>query len=477
MIKNSILFLILFSVYVFPQQGIASLNKKLGKIVNDEFFQHSQIAIDVYDLTAQKSLYKHNESLLLHPASNMKLLTSAASLIFLGTNYSFETSLFHTGVISDDTLYGDVYVKGGLDPDFTTNEIDSLVQIVKMLNVKHITGNLYADISLKDSLYWGNGWMWDDDPDPSAPYLSALNINKNSIEVFVEGSKIDSPAVVSIIPQTEYVKVFNSAKTVSSTQDNDFKVTRDWVNRTNNIFINGKVKAGTISDSSDNTEQINILHPEKYFLSLLKEHLQNSGVLPAGDIQIKKLPVNSVFLTTIERPLDSVLINMNKESDNLSAEMLLYALALNDSGAPAIAENGIEAIYNLVDSLGLNPDDYTFADGSGVSRYNLVSAELITELLKYMFNSQKNLFDIFYESLPVAGIDGTLEKRMTGTKAENNVHAKTGTLAGVSNLSGYVTAQNGHLLTFSILIQNFLDETKKARAIQDKICNILAKYK
>ena len=115
--------------------------------------------------------------------------------------------------------------------------------------------------------------------------------------------------------------------------------------------------------------------------------------------------------------------------------------------------------------------------GLNFSRYNLVSAELLTELLKYMFTSQKNSFEIYYNSLPIAGIDGTLEKRMRGTKAENNVHAKTGTIAGVSNLAGYVTSKNDHLIAFTIFIQNFLDETNKARLIQDRICELMANYK
>jgi D-alanyl-D-alanine carboxypeptidase/D-alanyl-D-alanine-endopeptidase (penicillin-binding protein 4) len=156
--------------------------------------------------------------------------------------------------------------------------------------------------------------------------------------------------------------------------------------------------------------------------------------------------------------------------------MLIYAIAYGDSGAPAFAEDGLAAIYRLVDSLGLNADDYFFADGSGVSHYNLVSAELIVESLKYIYYKQNDLFDNFYNSLSIAGSDGTLEKRMWDTAAEKNVFAKTGTLRGVSTLSGYVTAKNGNLIAFSILIQNFVDSYSRARRFQDKICVLLAEY-
>ena len=167
---------------------------------------------------------------------------------------------------------------------------------------------------------------------------------------------------------------------------------------------------------------------------------------------------------------------MNKESDNLNAEMMIYAIALKDSDAPASVNNGLAAVKRIIDSVGLNPNDYFVADGSGASHYNLVSAELLLDVLKYMYYERKDLFDFFYNSLAIAGVDGTLKKRMKNTSTEGNVHAKTGTLKGVSNLSGYVTSQSGHLIAFSILIQNFVESYSKARNFQDKICILLAEY-
>ncbi len=193
-------------------------------------------------------------------------------------------------------------------------------------------------------------------------------------------------------------------------------------------------------------------------------------------IEIKNLPENAVYLTSINRSIDTVLSDLNKESDNLNAEMLIYAMAYKDSGAPANADNGLAAVKRFIDSLGFNSANYSIADGSGVSHYNLVSSELLLELLKYMYYNQQKLFELFYNSLAVAGVDGTLKNRMKNSSAQNNVHAKTGTLNGVSNLSGYVTAKNGHLLTFSILIQNFVNDYSTARNFQNKICELLADY-
>jgi D-alanyl-D-alanine carboxypeptidase/D-alanyl-D-alanine-endopeptidase (penicillin-binding protein 4) len=472
---TKIVVVLLSSSCLFAQTNIIKLHDDLFQIINRDFFEQSQVAISVYDLTEGESLFKHNNKILFHPASNMKLLTSAAAINYLDSSYTLSTSLYHTGVIEGDTLYGDLYVVGGLDPEFTTDDLDSLVQIVKSLGIKYISNNVYADISIKDSIYWGKGWMWDDEPDPGAPRFSALNINDNSIEVFVEGTVVDSQAKVVLIPETDYVVVENSSVTVPASVQNDFNIDRDWLNRKNTIIVEGGVKLGEIIDSSDHTEKLSLLEPEKYFLTLFKEHLSKEGIVVNGIMDMKNIIDYPVHLSTINRPIDSVLVNVNKESDNLSAEMLLYAMALKDSGAPAIAVNGIETIKKLVDSIGLHPEKYSFADGSGVSRYNLVSAELLLELLIYMYNHSE--FNRFYNSLAIAGVDGTLEKRMIDTEAEGRVYAKTGTLNGVSALSGYVTTLNDHLLVFSILMQNFVEKTRLARSLQDDICNIFVKYK
>ncbi len=469
------IFILFSSSCLFAQSNIIKLHDDIFQIINSDFFEQSQVAVSVYDITEGESLFQHNNKLLFHPGSNMKLLTSAAAITYLDSSYKFSTSLYHTGVIEGDTLYGDLYVVGGLDPGFTTDDLDSLVKVVKLLGIKYISNDICADISIKDSIYWGEGWMWDDEPDPTAPYLSALNINDNSIEVFVEGTFVDSQANVVLIPETGYVNVENSSVTVPATIQNDFKIDRDWLNRKNTITVNGKVSLAEIIDSTDNTKKLSLPEPVKYLLTLFKEHLNKEGIFVNGKTDVKKSPVNPIYLSTISRPIDSVLIQVNKESDNLSAEMLLYAMALNDSGAPAIAENGIETIKKLVDSIGQDPEKYSFADGSGVSRYNLVSAELLIETLLYMYNHPG--FSRFYNSLAIGGVDGTLKKRMINTDAEGRVYAKTGTLNGVSTLSGYVKTLNDHFLVFSIIMQNFVEKTRVARALQDEICNILVNYK
>lgn len=460
-----------FIIDLFPQ----NLSTQLNKITEEQFFDTSTIAISVYDLTAKKSLYKKNDKLLLHPASNMKILTSSTALLFLSPNYEFTTSLYYSGKIRDSILYGDIFIEGGFDPDFTDKDLDTFITIIKSQGIKKINGNIFADISNKDSLYWGNGWMWDDDPSTDAPYLSSLNINDNAITVIIETSKNSSSQtqnpIVRLEPNTNFVKLKNLIEITNSEKTN-IEITRDFLNHSNEIIIKGKLN----SNSNLIQERLNVINPHLYFLTLFKEKLIKNNIYVSGVLDTLTKEQNANLLFSFGRKYSDVIKNLNKESDNLSAEMSLYALSHNFFGKPATAKNGIKLIDSLISFCKLNPKNYKIVDGSGVSHYNLVSTELLIETLKYFYYKYPKLYKILYESFPIAGIDGTLERRMRETSAFNNVHAKTGTLSGVSSLSGYLTSKNDHQIAFSILIQNQI-KNSRATEYQNRICEILANYK
>lgn len=454
---KKIIFILLIVSVSFPQ----NLKSKLDKVLKDKYFDTCLVAIQIEDLTTNKTLYKKNEKLLLRPASNMKIITSSAGLFYLTPEYEFKTDLYYDGYVANDTLYGNLFVVGGCDPDFVTKDLYTFVDAIKSLNISVINGNIYGDVSFKDSLYWGKGWMWDDDPSSDAPYLSALNINDNCVEVTYDGLNDE----VKLNPKTNYVSVIQIYNHKKLTID------RNWLERKNEIIINGDAEGKTYS------AKVNVLNPANYFLTVFSEVLDSNNIKLTGNIEIQKLLSNANFLTSVNRKYSDVIINLNKTSDNLSAEMTLYALADKYSGKPATADSGIQFINQLIDSVGLESKNYRFVDGSGVSHYNLVSAELLVSILKYLSKEKPELFKILYDSFPIAGIDGTLENRMLKTKAENNVHAKTGTLSGVSTLSGYLTNKKKHTIAFSILMQNFVGSASKAKKLQDEICKILVEAK
>ncbi len=470
--KKILILIFVSSILIFSQDK-QILITRIDSLLNDDYFKSTDIAIEAYDLTTRDSLYQHHSNMLMHPASNMKVLTTAAGLVFLGPKYNFATSLYYTGFIADSIIYGDLYAVGGLDPDFTTKDLDSMVVLLKNLGVKEIFGNIYGDVSMCDSLFWGNGWMWDDDPSTDAPYMTALNINTNAIQVKVNYR--NNIPEVTLIPDTKYVDV----KFISYTGDTDNNkpviIDRDWINRKNTILIKRDTTIN-IPDDYETSETVNVWQPEFYFLTLLKESLIRHGIEFNGIKQIKTLPQNSIKACSHQWEYDSVIVNLNKVSYNLGAEMTLRAMGEKYFGKPASAKKGLKLIDSLITLCKLDPKIYRIVDGSGVSHYNLVTAHLLLSVLKYMYYQYPDLYKILYYSFPIGGADGTLDTRMFDTSAQNNVHAKTGSLSGVSTLSGYLTAKNGHEIVFSIMEQNFVGTAKPARDYQDKICEILTEY-
>jgi D-alanyl-D-alanine carboxypeptidase/D-alanyl-D-alanine-endopeptidase (penicillin-binding protein 4) len=469
-----LLFFLLLTSNGFAQTSVKQIQSKIDKLYKDKFFESSLAAVDIYDLSKKKVLYQKNNKLLLHPASNMKILTSAAGLKFLGKEHEFKTSLYHEGEIVDSVLYGHLYVVGGCDPDFTSNDLEILTQSLKNLGIIKITGNIYGDVSMKDSLFWGSGWMWDDDPSTDAPYMSALNINDNAVTIIGEYDELNSKLNFNSTPKTDYIEIINDFNVDTANGGNRIVVDRDWIHRTNKFLAKGSYSKNGFRKNNNYSQRFNVYKPEHYFLTLFAESLERSGIKFSGELKIKSIEESATHVLTFPRSYDSVIVNLNKTSDNLSAEMTLLALSEKYFGKPASAKNGLKMIDSLIILCGLNSKDYRLVDGSGISHYNLVNAELLISVLKYFYYNEPDLFKMLHNSFPIAGIDGSLKNRMEKTKAKNNVHAKTGTLSGVSSLSGYVKNKRGNMIAFSILVQNYNDSSKQARDFIDAVCEILA---
>lgn len=209
------------------------------------------------------------------------------------------------------------------------------------------------------------------------------------------------------------------------------------------------------------------------FLYVMAEELRAHGV----DLDITfargKLPQRCTEVYMLSRNINQVLQQMMKQSDNLYAESMFYQIAAKSSPNPGKASDASGAMKRLVYKLGLDPAMYTFADGSGLSLYDYVSPELIVKLLRYAYQYPE-IYSCLYPSLPIAGVDGTLENRMKNGNATGNVHAKTGTVNGVSTLAGYCRSANGHQLCFAILNQGVV-KSSDGREFQNKVCEALCK--
>lgn len=209
------------------------------------------------------------------------------------------------------------------------------------------------------------------------------------------------------------------------------------------------------------------------FMERFANDLRKNDVVVQAFNSTGTAPSDSYEICTRFHTIDQVLMRMMKESDNLYAESMFYQIAASTGNRPASAKDARSVIKRLIEKVGLDPSKYKIADGSGLSLYNYVSAELEIKLLRYAYRND-NVYMHLLPSLPVAGIDGTLKNRMRGTFASGNVRAKTGTVTGINSLAGYCTASNGHKICFAIINQGLL-HGKNGRAFQDKVCEILCR--
>ena len=207
------------------------------------------------------------------------------------------------------------------------------------------------------------------------------------------------------------------------------------------------------------------------FTERFAQALQKAGITVDVQLSEGRLPAGATYMVACVHNVGNVLPKMMKDSDNLYAESLFYQLAATSGARPASAKHARQVVVKLIEKLGLPSSAYHIADGSGLSLYNYLSPELEVALLRYAW-SKESIRKPLYVSLPIAGRDGTLSKRMKRTVAEGNVHAKTGTLKGVTTLAGYCTAANGHMLCFAIMNQGVL-KTSNGRDFQDRLCVLM----
>lgn len=427
----------------------------------------SEVGISVYDLTAKKSLYTHRDTKLSRPASTLKLLTTITALSRTDADDPFRTEVWYKGTIEQDTLRGDLYVIGGFDPEFDEFSMDTLVNKVAAFPFSVVEGKVYGDISMKDSLYWGAGWAWDDTPEAYQPYLSPLMYHKGMVTVTaLPGAVQGDTAKVFCSPESSYYTLDNAARTRTPSAGK-FTVTRDWLQNRNNITVTGNVEGRRTTD-------INVYSSQDFFMHAFLEKLSDKGIDVSSEYAFSVFAPDSLStcMARWECPVQDVITQIMKESDNLNAEALLCRLGAQATGKKYIsAQEGIAEIKKMIKHLGHNPDHYKIADGCGLSNYDYLSPALLVDFLKFAY-SRTDIFQKLYKALPVAGVDGTLKYRMKQGKGYKNVHAKTGSYTAINALAGYLKAANGHEIAFAIMNQNILSAAK-ARAFQDKVCEVL----
>lgn len=454
-----------------------TLDEKMEAILDDERLDGSVTGVSIREADTGEVLYSRDGDTRLHPASNMKLLTGAAAMETLGKDYQFSTEVLTDGALRGIVLHGNVYLKGKGDPTLLKEDLDQFAKDLKDQGIHKIKGNVIADDSWYDDVRLSQDLNWSDEPFYTGAQVSALTLSPDedydagTVIVEVSPDADGEQADVSLTPQTDYVTIVNNTEMVAETEDKDISIERE--HGSNNIIVEGEMP----TDGSDSKSWASVWEPTGYALDIFKKSLEENGVTFAGNPEFKTgvTPEDATLVTSKKSmPIEELFIPFMKLSNNGHGEVLTKEMGkvVHDEGS---WDKGLEVMEDTVAELGVDADTIMLRDGSGMSHKNMIPANDLSQMLYAI--QDKSWFPAFEYSLPVAGdserfVGGTLRYRMTEGPAQGNVMAKTGSLTGVSTLSGYVTAADGEKLVFSVMINNYLGDS--VEEIEDAIGNALA---
>ncbi len=410
----------------------------------------------------------------LSTASVMKLFTTAVALETLGPDYTFSTSLAYTGTIDPQTgtLTGNLILKGGADPAFYSSFFDDHYKDcfdnwtgqLKKSGIKEIKGQLLIDFSILDHTSIPGGWEWDDIGNYYGAGVSALTYRDNLYEIHFSSPKSagEATTIKSIIPEIEGLELENKVHSSSKTGDHTIVYGAPGSYQQ---YIEGTIPV----DQSDFVVKAAMPDPPVAAAKAFLKSLRESGIQLSGGIN--RLPANNnekvtLLATQLSPPLKDLIVPLNKESLNLYAEHLLREVGRKSSGGPSF-EKGIEAYQQFCRNKGIDTTGFYPADGSGLSRSNALTAKTLVETIKYMYDSKNR--EIFFRSLPVAGVDGTLKNSFKGTPLEKNVRAKTGSMQRVRSIAGTLNTRSGKTILFAVLLNNFDLTSREASKLLESI--------
>ena len=449
-------------LFITSNSSIPALKREIDAILAHELLPVTNVGIKVVSLKNDDTIYEFNPRLLLVPASTQKVFTAAAALTLLGPDREVATT------VALEASGEKVYLKGCGDSMVTAADLAAMAATAARSMDRSREYTLAADLSCFDDLYRGRGWMWDDDEF----LISPLSVNQNAVSVLVQaGPRRGAPAILSALPATSYFTLENLARTGAVGEPESIDAARRPGERENLITISGVIPLG----SGPLEKRASVWRPELMALTLFRDALRTQGIKVTATTTAPT-PAGTRVVARLTRRVSELVRFGLKTSDNLTAENLLKLLGQQSTGQPGSAEAGSAEVRRYLTMQGIPPERLVLADGSGVSRYNLSSAETLTQTLRAIYRDRR-VYRIFYDSLPIAGRDGTLKLRMKGGCAEGNLRAKTGNMTGVSALTGYATSADGEPLAFAMMVQNFPASGRHAREIQDRIAALLCGFR
>ena len=476
---------------VAPGKTRLSLKKQVEHILSQPDLTRGFWGIEVTSLKSGKVVYAQNAERLFTPASNTKLFTTAAALALIGPDYKFRTTVETSGALDKyGRLTGDLVLVGRGDPNLSGRELPynmrtqrdaNPVRVLEKLadelaekGVKYIDGDIVADDSYFAFERYGEGWSQDDLVWPDGAPVSALTINDNVVFVnILPGARAGDKAFVNVTPFADYYTIDNRLITTPAGTGRKIYINREPGSTTLTLW-------GTIPmDDNGANEGLAIEDPAQFAATLFRHLLEMRGIAVygrqrthhtelaslstfttvavassrGGDEHSLTAPTGPLVLGEYQSaPLAEDIEVINKVSQNLHAEILLRLLG-REKGTAGTVQAGLEVLRGFLNNAGVSSDDYSFYDGSGLSRQNLVTPHGVVQLLGYAFAQPWG--KEFRDTLPVAGTDGSLADRFKDLNPAAHIYAKTGSLGGVKTLSGYAVTVKGEELAFSVLTNNF----------------------
>ncbi|MEH2224901.1 D-alanyl-D-alanine carboxypeptidase/D-alanyl-D-alanine endopeptidase [Nostoc sp.] len=439
----------------------SQLGTAIDAVINRPLFNRGRWGILIQPLSTGPTLYSRDAQKYFTPASNLKLLTTAAALQELGANFRIRTSIYQNG-------NGILRVVGRGDPSLSDTELQKLAQQLKQKRITQIQ-QLSADDSYIQGDIVNPTWQWEDVQSSDGVPVSSFILNKNIFSFKLIPQAVGkSLQVLWLDPgEAKQWRIINQSITVPQNQPSYVNVTRELSGTV--LRIQGQLT----TNSEESLIDLPVVDPNYYFLRRFRTALATEKIT-LGQTLVVNGGVNQGEIAFVESPpLAELLAETNLNSNNLYAEALLRALAVKKTRVKTqtSADVGLEVVKASLTKLGVDPANYILVDGSGLSRRDLVTPEAFVQTLRGMAKTPTAY--IYRASLPVAGKSGTLKGRFQGTPAEGIVQAKTGTLTGVVSLSGYMNAPKYEPLVFSIIVNQSNQSATVIRQAIDEVVVLL----
>ena len=475
---------------------VAELRSAIDSMADAPEFHNAFWGVLVVDPERGDTLYSRNAGKLFLPASNMKIITSSVALEQLGPDFTYRTTLIARGPIQGGMLTGDLAVIGRGDPTISDHMwVDAMIPLRALADslaargIRRVAGRLVASGNAFPGPVLGYGWSWEDLESSYSAGVDELLFNEGFSEVRVRGG--DRPGDSAHV-ETRPARTFPALRTeittitaptcaaADSAGTGPCPVPQSGLARRRELTVRKDtlrgdvIVAGSVIAGDSVTLEVTHHDPDLAYLAAFVEALRDRGIaVDSGTaVSTDTLTIKGDTLVSMaSKPLREILPALLKPSQNQIAEMLLRTIGL-ERGGLGTADSGRKVVERQLATWGVSPSTFVVRDGSGLSRYDYLAPEAIVHVLDVMRRSPN--FQLFYDALPIAGVDGTIRTRMRGTPAENNVHAKTGSVANARSLSGYVRTVDGRMLIFSILSNNWTIPANDVTRVQDAIAARLA---